>query len=92
MDIKIVENGKHGPATEYFCYDCGQLRLTYTDKKSICMNCGSTNIVAGKVGELDKDALKKKYNDHNDHEEDEPKTQKQIDEDLGLQYEPGPSE
>ena len=89
MNIKVVEDGKRGPATEYFCFDCGHLRLTFVANNSICMNCGSTNIVAGKVGELDKDALKKKYNDH---EEDEPKTQKQIDEDLGLQYEPGPSE
>jgi len=45
---------------EYFCNGCGQLRLklNHTDN---CGNCGSSNIVKGKMGKLDKDKLKKQW-------------------------------
>ncbi len=66
MNIAIVENGKSGPATEYFCFGCGHLRLTYVANNSICRNCGSKNIITGKIGELDKDVLKKQY-EHSQH-------------------------
>lgn len=42
---------------EYFCKECGQLRLSLRSEKR-CGNCGSFNIVIGKVGELDKSTLK----------------------------------
>lgn len=41
---------------EYFCKKCYQLRLNLNGRK-ICGNCGSAEIVIGKVGELDKEAL-----------------------------------
>lgn len=47
--------------TEYFCNDCGQLRLSLVKDKSKCLNCGSTNIITGKPGELDKETLKMKF-------------------------------
>lgn len=56
MDISI--KGEAGPASECFCYDCGQLRLSLIADKSKCYGCGSTNIKTGKVGELDKQFLK----------------------------------
>ena len=43
-----------GEATEYVCKDCEQLRLSLVEDKSKCFNCGSTNIVVGKLGQLDK--------------------------------------
>jgi len=47
---------------EYFCYDCGQIRLSIEEFDSICKHCGSTNVIAGAVGSLDKEALKKGFN------------------------------
>lgn len=43
--------------TEYFCFDCKQLRVSFREDKTKCYNCGSENIVTGKAGELDKEAL-----------------------------------
>ena len=43
--------------SEYFCKDCLQLRLSLKDDKSKCGNCGSTNIIAGECGTLNKEAL-----------------------------------
>lgn len=63
MNIIEVENGKVGPPTEYFCFGCGHLRLTFVANNKICMNCESANILTGKVGELDKDKLKGKFNE-----------------------------
>lgn len=48
---------------EYFCYDCGQLRLLFINNKTGCGNCGSDNIISGKPGELDKAKLKKEYHE-----------------------------
>lgn len=59
MDRSI--EGEAGPASECFCYDCGQLRLSLIADKSKCYGCGSTNIKTGKVGELDKQILKDKF-------------------------------
>lgn len=46
---------------EYFCYDCGQLRLDLRKKTLYCGYCGSPDIKVGKPGALDKDALKKEF-------------------------------
>lgn len=50
-----------GTMTEYFCIKCLQLRLSLNKDKSHCFNCGSTEIIPGSVGELDKPALLKQY-------------------------------
>ncbi len=47
--------------TEYFCNDCGQIRLSLIVDKSKCDNCGSKNIIVGKINELDVEALKNNY-------------------------------
>jgi len=56
MDIN--REGKSGKATEYFCFDCGQLRLSLISEKTKCKSCGSLNIITGECGELDKQKLK----------------------------------
>ena len=53
--------GKRGSMTEYFCTKCLQLRLSMSKDKSHCFYCGSTEIIPGGVGELDKQALLAKY-------------------------------
>ncbi len=45
--------------TEYWCHDCKQLRLSLIEDKSKCGNCGSTNIITGQVGSLDKEVFNK---------------------------------
>jgi hypothetical protein len=45
------------PTFEYFCRDCRQLRLSFIDLDT-CGNCGSSDIVKGPVGTLDKAKLK----------------------------------
>lgn len=44
--------------TEYFCISCEQLRLNLAERTT-CGNCGSSDIIHGKIGELDKESLKK---------------------------------
>lgn len=53
MDIKIHEQLGYKEAHETLCSDCGQLRLSYVDSDQ-CGNCGSKNIIIGKLGELKK--------------------------------------
>lgn len=43
---------------EYFCKGCKQLRLSFR-LLDICGNCGSPDIIKGKVGTLDKEKLVK---------------------------------
>jgi len=50
---------------EYFCYECGQLRLKLNHTKG-CNNCGSLNVIKGKVGELDKDKFKEQWRKQNE--------------------------
>lgn len=56
MDEMIVM-ANFPPDCEYFCRDCQQLRLSFLDKTEKCGACGSSNIVKGRPGELDKGAL-----------------------------------
>lgn len=63
MDNVIIEGSKSDTETEYFCYDCKQLRLSLTNQKTQCGNCGSSNIITGKVGELCKENLLKEKQD-----------------------------
>ena len=46
---------------EYFCWSCGQLRLSLRGKDNFaqegCGNCGSHDCKVGEMGSLDKDAL-----------------------------------
>ncbi|MAE81547.1 MAG: hypothetical protein CMB80_02335 [Flammeovirgaceae bacterium] len=59
-----MERGKI-MAIEYFCYNCGQLRLVpfeiKTNAKRICGNCGSTNTIKGAPGSLNKKQLKAEF-------------------------------
>jgi len=50
-----------GVPTEYFCTKCLQLRLSFFPILISCRNCHSIDIITGKVGTLDKQALLKKY-------------------------------
>lgn len=43
--------------SEYFCKECCQLRLSLNSDKSHCGNCGSTDIITGECGTLNKEAL-----------------------------------
>ena len=74
--MNIIKGDKAGLHTEYFCFDCGQLRLSLTEDKSKCKNCGSTNIITGEVGELDKQKLKKEYNEASQIKRDARKSQR----------------
>lgn len=56
MDETIVITN-FPPDCEYFCRDCQQLRLSFLDKTEKCGACGSSDIVKGEPGELDKGAL-----------------------------------
>lgn len=47
------------PDCEYFCKDCLQLRLSYLDETTECSNCESKDIIKGKPGTLNKEALRK---------------------------------
>ncbi len=60
MYIEFINAG----ATEYFCFTCGQLRLSLNDDKTRCGNCGSVDLETGSVGELDKETLKREYEEH----------------------------
>lgn len=48
-------------ALEYFCKDCGQLRLSFLKQTIKCAHCGSKKIIKGKPGELNKEKLKQQY-------------------------------
>jgi ribosomal protein L37AE/L43A len=55
MKEKIVVVGLE-PKFEYFCWNCGQLRLSFTELWT-CGNCGSIDIKKGDVGSLNKAKL-----------------------------------
>lgn len=40
-------------ANEYYCNDCKQLRLNLANRIT-CGNCGSSNVIFGKIGSLNK--------------------------------------
>jgi len=48
---------KGEPVHEYFCYNCGQLRLSLCKKTVKCGNCNSPLIKTGAVNTLDKEKL-----------------------------------
>jgi DNA-directed RNA polymerase subunit RPC12/RpoP len=60
MKMDISRDGKQGPATEYFCFRCRQLRLSLITDKTTCKNCGNRDLVVGPCGSLDKAALIRK--------------------------------
>lgn len=49
------------PSHEYFCKDCLQLRLSLLGATKACGNCGSKDIIIGKVNKLNKEELKNQY-------------------------------
>jgi len=58
--IDVSLDGKPGPATEYFCTRCRQLRLSCIEDKTTCKFCGNKDLITGPVGSLDKAALIRK--------------------------------
>jgi len=56
----ISFDGIPGPATEYFCCRCRQLRLSCISDKTTCKHCGNKDLITGPVGSLNKDALIRK--------------------------------
>lgn len=60
MQFIFLDGDAPPAAFEYFCCDCGSFRLSLTGEKT-CGNCKSTNIIIGKIGELDRDALKAQF-------------------------------
>ena len=55
---------------EYFCWDCGQLKLSATGMPVYrCRNCGSTNLKVGQLVFLDKDQLKSEFREDKENEQ-----------------------
>ena len=59
---------------EYFCNNCGQLRLSLTSITIRCGNCNSTDILIGMVGGLNKEELKEKHKAESEDWHDRTKT------------------
>ncbi len=57
----MTDETKYGKPYEYFCNSCGQLRLSYRPNTHSCTNCDSSDLVLGRTGYLDKDALKAEF-------------------------------
>lgn len=51
--IKIIK-GKQVKCFEYLCSNCGQLRISFVATNK-CGHCGSTKIIKGKIGSLEKE-------------------------------------
>ena len=60
--ITMHEGGQSCEPFEYFCNSCGQMRLSFVMLSS-CGNCYSANIVKGQPHELDREALRKAFED-----------------------------
>ena len=61
MSFFAFKNGKHSKIEyEYFCFECGQLRLSFVDN-NYCGNCGSEQIRKAAIGTLDKEKLKNEF-------------------------------
>lgn len=59
--IKLARASGTEP-TEYFCHGCKQLILNGIDEDlTKCRECGSSSIIEGAIGELDKKALKEEF-------------------------------
>lgn len=52
MKAMLIVIGEH-PKFEYFCWNCGQLRLSFKELWT-CGNCGSLDIKKGAIGSLNK--------------------------------------
>ena len=50
----VYVNAKKTEPFEYWCQDCKQLRLSFVESIK-CGNCGSTRIVKGDIGKLEKE-------------------------------------
>lgn len=60
FDIIIRKSAAPVEEFEYFCFDCGQLRLSFANINT-CGNCESNQIRKATIGTLDKGKLKKDY-------------------------------
>lgn len=61
MEEILIVVGEH-PKFEYFCWHCGQLRLSFKELWT-CGNCGSLDILKGAVGTLNKAKLLRQRRD-----------------------------
>lgn len=52
MKETLIVIGEH-PKFEYYCWNCGQLRLSFKELWT-CGNCGSIEILKGGIGTLNK--------------------------------------
>jgi hypothetical protein len=68
-EIELIIVNK-GTTSEYFCNDCGQLRLSFKPKADICGNCGGNNLITGEVNSLNKEQLKEEWRLRNELEND----------------------
>ena len=61
MEEILMTNEK--ATCEYFCLQCGQLRLSFDKNKDPekCWNCGSMKLVVGEINGLDKESLKNEW-------------------------------
>lgn len=62
-EIYVIITNNIFNAFEYFCPICKQLRLSLDKDLIVCGNCGNPIIdcVRGKIGELNKEKLKRDY-------------------------------
>jgi len=61
INVLVRTDDLDGKAVEYFCKSCLQLRLSFIPNTTHCYNCKSKEIITGKVGTLDKQALLKQH-------------------------------
>ncbi len=61
FDDLVFRDGKAAKTEfEYFCFGCGQLRLSFVDIDT-CGNCGSKQIRKAAIGTLNKEKLKNEF-------------------------------
>ena len=60
FDLAFRNEKKAKVEFEYFCFECGQLRLSFVDIDT-CGNCGSNQIRKAIIGTLDKEKLKNEF-------------------------------
>ena len=59
--VELTTRDMYGDPLEYFCYSCGQLRLSFCVHTTQRGSCGSKDIRLGECGSLNKEALKAEY-------------------------------
>jgi DNA-directed RNA polymerase subunit RPC12/RpoP len=61
MDVRFI-SGRLCEPYEYFCNGCGTMNLSFVSTMTNhCRSCGSTDIICGAIGSLNKDKLKNEW-------------------------------